>query len=229
MLKQRSVRKLQRGLSLVEMLVGVAVGLFIVAGATAVVGGQLGDTRRLISETQLQQDLRSAADIIVREMRRAGYTSVAYEFVWSDGTGPEKGNSLIDMTPTSSVSSTTEFKYFRATNSTGPFGFRLSGETIQMQLGSAGWMDLTDSRVMKVTNFTVTPRLVASSQLPCPKNCADGTTACWPTITVREFDVSITAQSRNDTAVVRQITSTVRPRNDRVDYKDGDANRPCPT
>lgn len=218
----------QRGLSLVEMLVGVAVGLFVVAGATAVVGGQLGDTRRLISETQLQQDLRSAADIITREMRRAGYTSVSYEFVWSDGTGPQSSNTLMTMSPTTTAGSTTEFSYFRATNSVGPFGFRLNNETIQMQLGSAGWMDLTDSRVMKVTEFNVAPRLVASTQLPCPKNCADGTTACWPTITVREFDVSITAKSRNDEAVERKITSTVRPRNDRLDYNDGDPSRLCP-
>lgn len=227
MLMRRLQPARQRGLSLVEMLVGIAVGLFVVAGATAVVGGQLGDTRRLISETQLQQDLRSAADIIVREMRRAGYTSLAHEFVATDAAA-HVGNTLMTMSPTSTAASTTEFSYYRTTNSVGPFGFRLSNEAIQMQLGSAGWMDLTDTRVMKVTNFTVTPRLVASSQLPCAKNCADGTTACWPTITVREYDVSITAQSRNDSSVVREITSTVRPRNDRLDYKDGDPNRPCP-
>ena len=66
-------RQRQTGLSLVELMVGVAVGLFVVAGATLVVSNQLGDNRRLMLETQIQQDLRAAADLIARDLRRSGY------------------------------------------------------------------------------------------------------------------------------------------------------------
>ncbi len=64
-------------------MVGIAVGLFIVAGATMVVTTQLGDNRRLLLETQLQQDLRATADIITRELRRAGAEGSATSHVWA--------------------------------------------------------------------------------------------------------------------------------------------------
>ena len=51
-------------------MVGVAVGLFVVAAASMLVATQLSDNRRLTLETQVQQDLRAAADIITRELRR---------------------------------------------------------------------------------------------------------------------------------------------------------------
>lgn len=211
----------QRGMSLVELMVGIAVGLFVVAGATAIVGGQLGDTRRLLAETQLQQDLRAAADIIVRDLRRAGYTTSGQVFVDGDGSGPSQQNTAIGMTPTTpdETVDTVTYSYVRAVNQTGPFGFRKSGAVIQSYLGAGpGWQDLTDSRILSVQDFSITPRIVASTTVPCPKNCPDGTTACWPTISVRELDISITASSKADANVVRSFSATVRLRNDRVDY-----------
>jgi prepilin-type N-terminal cleavage/methylation domain-containing protein len=218
----------QRGMSLVELLVGVAVGLFIVAGATAVVGSQLGDTRRLVTETQIQQDMRGTLDIIVRELRRAGYSVVGHEYVWGDGAGNSNKNTTPAETPTISSSSSTVFYYDRATNQQGPWGFQLFNGVVQMQMGAGGWQDLTDSRIMTVTAFTVTPRVIETSKIPCAKDCADGTTACWPTVTVREFDVSMTAQSK-DGSVVRTVDGTARLRNDRVTYNvTGSPDQVCP-
>ena len=54
-------------------MVGVAIGLFVVAAASMLVVTQLSDNRRLTLETQVQQDLRATADIITRELRRAGH------------------------------------------------------------------------------------------------------------------------------------------------------------
>ena len=62
----------QRGLSIVELMVGIAIGLIIVAAASLLMSGQLNENRRLLAETQLQQDLRAASDIITRELRRIG-------------------------------------------------------------------------------------------------------------------------------------------------------------
>lgn len=226
--RRRSRQRNQRGMSLVELLVGVAVGLFVVAGATAVVGSQLGDTRRLYSETQIQQDLRGTADIIVRELRRAGYTAEGQLFVWGDGAGDSVKNGLPVETPTSGTASSTVFHYYRATDQLGPWGFQLTSGVIQMQMGGGGWQDLTDGRVMTVSAFSVTPRVIETAKIPCSKDCPDGTTNCWPTVTVREFDVAITAQSK-DGAVVRSVVSTARLRNDRVTYNvTGAPDKVCP-
>ena len=59
-----------RGLSIVELLVGIAVGLFVLAGATLLVSSQLSDNRQLMLETQVQQDLRASADLIARPTPR---------------------------------------------------------------------------------------------------------------------------------------------------------------
>ena len=78
-------RRRQRGLSIVELMVGMAIGLFVVAAASMLVVTQLSDNRRLTLETQVQQDLRATADIITRELRRAGHWGKARDGVWYRG------------------------------------------------------------------------------------------------------------------------------------------------
>ena len=63
----------QAGLSLVELLVGATIGLFLVGGAAKLFIDSIGDTRRMIIETRVNQDLRAAADLMARDLRRAGY------------------------------------------------------------------------------------------------------------------------------------------------------------
>ena len=67
-------RRGQRGLSLVELLVGLALGLLVVAGGAALLARQhLREHRALLLEARLMQDLRTAADLVARDLRRAGY------------------------------------------------------------------------------------------------------------------------------------------------------------
>jgi type IV pilus assembly protein PilW len=48
MLKSTRMRRGQRGLSIVELMVGVAIGLFVVAGAAMLLSTQLSDNRQLL-------------------------------------------------------------------------------------------------------------------------------------------------------------------------------------
>ena len=73
MLNKGGTRGRQSGLSLVELLVGAAIGLFLVGGATKLFIDTLDDSRRLIIETRVNQDLRAASDLVARDLRRAGY------------------------------------------------------------------------------------------------------------------------------------------------------------
>ena len=45
-LRCQNLSRRQSGLSIVELMVGLALGLFVVAGATVVATTQLGDNRR---------------------------------------------------------------------------------------------------------------------------------------------------------------------------------------
>ena len=63
----------QRGLSLIELMIGITVALFIAAAGGSLLVGQLREHRALALEARLTQDLRTAADLITRDLRRAGY------------------------------------------------------------------------------------------------------------------------------------------------------------
>lgn len=211
----RRAAAMQRGLSLVELMVGVTVGLFVVAAAAMLVANQLVDNRRLLLETQVQQDLRASLDIITRQLRRAGYTGLA-EF----GLAP---NSKANPYPNVSGAN---FSYFYSVEDDGPFGFKLEDSTVKTLVGGA-WQELTDSRTLEITDFSITPRTVSSTALPCPKLCAGGTTSCWPRLEVLDFVVDIEATARSDAQVKRRMRSEVRVRNDLLRFDPGIA-QVCP-
>jgi prepilin peptidase dependent protein B len=214
-----SARPAQRGLSMVELMVGVAVGLFVVAGATVAVSNQLGDNRRLTLETQIQQDLRAAADLIARDIRRSGYWASAETGVWHVGAVAVASNPYTGLTPAVSgaAASAVSFGYSRgaennALDANDEAGFRLgNGGVIEMKTGG-GWQALTDGNTLRVTSFDVT----LNSQnvtLACFSDCG-GAAACPPTQTVRDITVDIAGQAVHDPAVQRKAHSKVRLRND---------------
>lgn len=236
----RSRGSLARGLSLVELMVGIAVGLFIVAAATVLVSGQLGENRRLILDTQLQQDLRATADIITRELRRSGAIGASQNTI-AHPTLPAQENLLTLMIPSAAGTiSDVTFLYERppnpgsTTGEQGPWGFRLVSATgvIQTRLGTAGWQDLTDRNVVRVTGFTIEIQREPGQVLPCPRLCpVTNDTACWPILQVRNFVVNIQAQSAGDLSITRSIQSVVRVRNDWVQFRTAGASpKPaCPS
>lgn len=227
-----SRRRRQRGLSIVELMVGVAIGLFVVAAATMLVSMQLSDNRRLMLETQVQQDLRATADIITRELRRAGHWGKARDGVWyADNVAVirENGYGAIAKAVDSDFadgeeSSTVLFAYSRsgdeadengALDSAEELGFRLDGGVIQSRLGDAGWQALTDGNTLTVTDF----RLGMNRQplrLECPKPCPDPLVDCRPILEVRNITVFIKGRPANDGTVERSIRSNVRLRNDAI-------------
>lgn len=223
----RIMRRAQRGLSLVEMMVGIAVGLFIVAGATMLAGAQLTENRRLILETQLQQDLRATADIITRELRRAGYDNNQSQLVWSPfkPTPAAKQNNWIGLA-LNTGGEVVNYSYGRI-GSFSNFGYRLNNNVIQQRIGNGSPQDLTDKNTMKVTAFTVNLQAGPNAQIACPRLCSDGTQNCWPTQAVYEATVDITAESPSDPAIRRSIQSTVRLRNDGAKFNIS-ATQACP-
>ena len=210
-------RRPARGLSLVELLVGIAVGMFVVAAAAMLVSTQLNDNRRLLLETQVQQDLRAAADIITRDLRRAGYwPGAAKSFVWTDAAAlPINPYSTLQL---AALPTEIEFEYLRQPSESGPFGFKKDGNVLKTRLGAGGWQELTDGNTLRITAFSITPQDGPQTPLPCPKLCADGTNSCWPTLTVRELEVAITGEAVSDPSVKRTLRTVVRLRNDLVEF-----------
>lgn len=227
MLKQ-ATRPSQAGLSLVELLVGIAVGMFVVASAAMLVSTQLNDNRKLLLETQVQQDLRAAADIITRELRRSGYWPAAASFVWDAGATPAT-NPYSAVTVTPGPPAEVGYRYARQPSETGPFGFKQDGNVLKTLLGAGGWQELTDGNTLRITALRITPRDGPAMRLPCPKVCPDGTENCWPTLTVRELDVDIEGEAASDPSVRRSLNTAVRLRNDLVQFNiAGAPTQACP-
>lgn len=211
---------MSRGLSLVELMVGITIGLIVVAGATLLTATQLSENRRLLLETQVQQDLRAAADIITREVRRGGYNAFAHNLLWSpnDPATQPISNPYKNLVLNNGVEKVA-YRYERP-GAAGPFSFGYQWSStsgvIRQRVNSGAPQDLTDRGAIVITNFDVQPVVVGTQQLACPTLCANGTQNCWPTVTLT--DVIITIQGHptgaGNQALSRTVTSRVRVRND---------------
>jgi prepilin peptidase dependent protein B len=215
----------QRGLSLVELMVGIAVGLFVVAAASMLAVTQLNENRRLLLETQVQQDLRAAMDIVTRELRRSGHWQAAQTGVWTPVDGAT-ANPYTEVALAGDPPAEVTFGYMRRPGEAGRvgdptyFGFKWEGGVLKTRLAAGGWQELTDPATLRITAFTITAVDTEPQVVACPRLCADNTDDCWPRVRVREYEVDVTGQAVFDAAVQRSLRSTVRLRNDLLDGVD---------
>jgi prepilin peptidase dependent protein B len=213
----------RHGLSLVELMVGIAVGLLVVAGALSISARNLANSHRLLADARFNQDLRAAMDLITRDLRRAGYWGNAIQGTQAVGaTSSTTPNPYSAFTGENASGFTYGFSRDSTENnsldSNEQFGFRIHSGALQMQRDSEGWQDVTDVKVLRVADdgLVITP---AVSVLPlghlCPKICNAGTPDC-PTATVRSYGVTLTASSAADTTLTRTLRTAVRLRNDQL-------------
>lgn len=227
----RATSRSQRGLSLVELMVGITVGLFVVAAAATLVANQLSDNRRLLLETQVQQDLRATMDIITRQLRRAG-AATPNNVEAGIAASPVAGgasNPFGTISPVTTAATETTFSFYFDASQQGPYGFKLEGGIVKTLMPRTGntpvWQELTDPNSVVVTAFSITPRTVTSTALPCPKLCVqnlvvdplDERKYCWPKLIVRSYIVDIQARAKSDPGVRRALRNDVRVRNDLVE------------
>ena len=226
----------QQGLSLVEILVAVALGLLLVSAVAALLVGHITEHRRMLAEVRLMQDLRAAADLVTRDLRRAGYWGRAEQAV-ADGTqAPPLSNPYAGLWPDAQAGSTMALGYSYSRDDTEDnlasnnerFGFRLNARThvLEMRLGGAAitpetsdsWQPLTDPNAIQITRFAVTAIQHSLSLLAhCPTPaCGSGGSACPPRLQVNELVVELGATDPRDSSLTRVLRTHVRTRNDIV-------------
>ncbi len=213
----------QRGLSMVELLVGVAIALFAAAAGATLLAGHLREHRALLLEARLMQDLRSTADLVTRDLRRAGHWGAASDGVWSVGASGVAANPYLALTPATAASDAVSFRYSRdatennSVDANEQFGFRLRNGAIELQLGAGNWQALTDTASLTITQFSVTPTVQdISLEGFCATPCPAGSASCPPHQQVRSLAVVLGGRLVADPAVTRSVRSEVRLRNDTV-------------
>jgi len=212
------IHRHQRGMTLVELMVGLALGLVVVLAASAVLVERLRDHRGILVEARLMQDLRTSIDIVTRDLRRAGYWGGATKAMQAASANPYAA-----LAPTQASANTVSFGFSRDASENNVldenenFGFRLRKGVIEMLIGGGTWQAMTDAGTMTVDAFAVTPSVqTVSLRDSCEKPCDLAASACGPVQMIRGFTVSITARSATDAQVRRSLRSDVRLRNDAV-------------
>lgn len=228
MLKSDAVtRNTQRGLSIVELMVGVAVGMFVVGGAIKLFVDHVVSNKRQLAEIRVNQDMRAAADILARDIRRAGY--------WENAASQVAA--VNPYAVAASLPSASDIRYAYARNaddtldSNEQVGFRrqvVSGiGVLQIQDGLNNWQPITDPGTVDITNFTVTaaaPALSTDMSDLCPclykLSCtaADMTDPARNplgprTATILSYQITLAGRSVSDANITRTINENVRVRN----------------
>jgi len=208
---------------MVELLVGMAGSLFVAAATAQLLVTHLHENRALIAETRVTQELRHAADLVVRELRRAGHWGDAGAGIRLGGAEDARSNPYTAIAPDAAASDAMAFRFSRdetenhQVDSADRFGFRLHDGVIEMQLGGANWQAVTDAGSLRVTSFTLTP-VVQRIDLGalCSRPCPPDSTSCPPRQEVRRVDIAIGGERPGDASVVRNLRASVRLRNDNV-------------
>lgn len=209
-----------RGMSLVELLVGVAIGLLIVSGGLFFMTGNWLEHRSLLLESRLTQDLRTAADLAIREVRRSGYWGASETGVWIPGRAAVASNPYDALTVTAE---SLAFRYSRdaaendVVDTNEQFGLRLRNGVLELQLGSGNWQALTDGATVMVTALRVVPTTQwVSLEESCPVACPASSASCPPRLAVRDLALEINGRAVANAQVVRTVRSAARLRNDLV-------------
>lgn len=214
----------QAGVSLVELLIGITIGLFIVGASLTVLLTHLRDSRGLMAQNRLMQDLRAAADLMARDLRRASYWGAADHGVWQQtGAASAPVTAVNPYTAMMASASVVNFRYSRdavendVVDSHEQFGYRLRNGVLELKLGTAPWQAMTDSSTMRVIRFEITPteqlRSLAGS---CTAPCAATDLSCPPQLHVRSLVLTLAARGVGESTVERSVQTTVRLRNDVV-------------
>ena len=220
----------QRGLSLIELLVAMVVGLIVIAAAVSFFSRHLRESRAVQVELRLVQDLRSAIDLIGRDLRRAAYWGQASAGVWQPGATSTPTNPYAFVTI---ASAQVQFNFSRdgvennALDTNEQFGFRLRAGVVEFMLGAANsgsnWQALTDANTVTITSFTVTPsvrRLSLEGMCATACSAADSAAAvCPPQQHLRSLNIALTGRAVGDAKVMRSLQSQVRLRNDAISGK----------
>lgn len=218
-----SLSPINQGFSLVELLVGVAIGLVV---ATAMISFLMANSKansQALQGIRLEYELKTAINLMTSDIRRAGFYASSRTMV---DTGVNS-NPFMSVTTDLSTPSTSclLFSYdlnedgllpaLGFANSDERFGYRLSNQTIQSRAptdsvfscNSGDWQDLTNPNLIQVTNLTFT---LNNTTVPLD-NPSTGS------IILRAVTISATASLSSDPGVSRTITSQVKIRNDKYE------------
>jgi type II secretory pathway component PulJ len=154
---RKHVGRTERGETLAGLLVGLAVGLVVLAAGSALLAHQLRSHRAALQDRQLHTDLRSAMDWVARELHQAQYVAQAWQTrsptVCNDPFCPTPDNFSI-------VGRQIDFSHDRNHNGSKDddecMGFRLTQQSLHVRRtcsGNGNWQAVTDRTQVTISDL----------------------------------------------------------------------------
>jgi prepilin-type N-terminal cleavage/methylation domain-containing protein len=149
----------QRGVTLIELLISTALGLLIMAAATAMTVKSLVMNTDTLASARLNQDLDSVTQVMVNDIRRAGFTGGV--FFYAD-------NEDLNIVSSSCILYAYDADEDGVRDNDEKFGFRLNTSEVQMRTTCAAgdtcatdcttgtWVSLTDNAFTTISNLAFT-------------------------------------------------------------------------
>ena len=205
--RKYSVR-FQSGYNLIELMISITIGMLISVAVLTIFISVIKSDNDSLKSIRLNQDMRAAMGLIIRDLRRAGYNSGAVADILTGAATTPFQNLNIDA-----VNSCLNYSYDADENGalvSESFGFKLNAGAIQSSTNTTDcsangtWFNLTDQFLTNISVFSVSD----------PDTDGDGNPGITSNgVTTHLVTVSFTANLIRDTTVVRTITETVEVRN----------------
>ncbi|WP_415899416.1 PilW family protein [Neptuniibacter sp. QD48_11] len=206
----------QAGVTLIELMIGLVVGLIVVSGAIYTFIIAFKSSRDVVYSARLNQELAAITTIIADDIRRAGHwvqsgaLSSPYDDMGEDFNLVSASCALYNYdVDGDGLIGTNEHSGVRFSASS--IWVKTSG-TSMTSCSTGTWERLSDENFMSVNAMSITDSslcIVNEASAACPSNV--GTNAVG---SVREIDITITASVINDTDWTKTVQESVKIRND---------------
>ncbi len=191
------MKKRQQGITLIEMMIAMIIGLIISAGVISIFVSNVKSSNENIRMVRLNQELRGVMTFISDEIKRAGYSADTTNSDFIDEFNYDVANDCL--------------RYSYDEDGDGirdndeRFGFELNANALRWannvtttDCSDGAWQNITETNIANITAFTITESNIAAG-----------------TVTINQIDVTLTGQiALNPGTASRTITETVRVRNE---------------
>ena len=148
-------RQGQKGMSLIELMISIALGLLIVVAATAMTVKSLVMNTDTLASAKLNQDIDSVTQVMVNDIRRAGFTNALFKYDDFED---------LNIVSSSCVLYSYDANEDGVKDDNEKFGFKLNGSEVEMRTTCTGvgcaidcdagtWVALTDNAVTTITDL----------------------------------------------------------------------------
>ena len=200
----------QRGLSLIELMISLTIGLFLMVGVASLLSSNMQFSTTSSKFVRLSQEMRAAMTFMQRDIRRAGSWGNAFASLSSSST-TNPFNSVDTSTPgcilftydadqdgTQNTSSGNDERY----------GFLLDSNAIKMRNGSTTYSCASSNEWEAITSSAVN---ITSLTFTVTSETATSNTR----VTVRKVTIAMTGQLTSDSSVTQSLTETVKISNNK--------------